>query len=120
MLVDSHPLCVCAHLHSYSTCRVSLLYKMEENNERTLTQARAQESDSRHRNPAHGQSSATIREKVSKQAGKRARSAERVLEEADTEAQTSAAATVNPEPAEATGEVGNAEQSSGQAALDTH
>ena len=103
-----------------ATPPVEYLYKMEAANERTLTQARAQELSSRHRNPAHGQSSATIREKVSKQAGKRARSAERVLEEADTEAQSSAAATVNPEPAEATREVGNAEQSSGQAALDTH
>ena len=120
VLVDSHPLCVCAHLHSYSTCRVSLLYKMEAANERTLTtQARAHDSESRHRNPAHGQSSAPIREKVLKRGGKRARSADRVQEEADTGVQPSAV-TVNTEPAEATGEGGNAEQSSGQAALDTH
>ena len=93
---------------------------MEGSNERSLTQARAQELSSRHRNPARGQSSATVREKVSNKSGKRARSAERVREGANTEAQLSAAASLHLEPAEATGKVGNAEQSSGQAALDTH
>ena len=117
MLVDSHPLCVCAHLHSYSTCRVSLLYKMEAANERTLmTQARAHESDSRHRNPAHGQSSATVREKVSKQTGKRARNTDRVREEAELEdpQSSSAAASLHPEPAEATGDTGETGDSPGQ------
>ena len=120
MLVDSHPLCVWAHLYSYSTRRVSpSLYEMEGSNERSLTQARAQESTSRHRNLARGQSSATVREKVSKQSGKRARSTERVRKEADTEDQSSVAASVNPEPADETGEMGDMGQSSGQGALDT-
>ena len=111
--------CVWAHLYSYSTRRVSSLYEMESPNGRLLTQARAQESTSRHRNLARGQSSATVREKVPKQSGKRARSTERVRKEADTEDQSSAAASLHPEPAEATGEMGDMGQSSGQGALDT-
>ena len=92
---------------------------MEGSNERSLTQARAQESTSRHRKPAHGQSSATVREKVSKQTGKRARNTDRVREEAELEDGSSAAASSHPEPAEATGETGETGDSSGQGALDT-
>ena len=92
---------------------------MEGSNERSLTQARAQESTSRHRNPVRGQSSATVQGKVSKQSGKRARNMERVREEADTEDQSSAPASLHPEPAEATGEIGVMGQSSGQGDLDT-
>jgi hypothetical protein len=101
-----------------ATPPVEYLYKMEAANERTLTQARAHESESRHRNPAHGQSPAPIREKVLKRGGKRTRSKDRVQEEADTGVQPSAA-TVNTESAEATGAMDEEEQTPAQGVRET-